>query len=107
MKKPSQIEPCPYCKAEVYCAMPTKASEDTPKPCKAVLHVGPGHQSRVSCCITGWHRQHHSGINENYFWSHQKFSGFFDESPESEGEIEPRPKRRKAARRQEKGGRKR
>ena len=67
------------------------------KPCKAVIHHGPGHQSRSECDKLGPHKQH--SFRGEMFWSAKSygkrkdkngkkmcFSGYFDESPEAEGE---------------------
>lgn len=50
--------------------------------CPATINVGPGHQSKLHCAVTGPHEQH-SDIGGYYYWTKKHaFSGFFDESPE-------------------------
>lgn len=60
--------------------------------CKAQIGHGPGHQSRSTCEVTGQHRQH--ATRELYWTKKKAFSGYFDESPEREGEPDPRRAKR-------------
>lgn len=55
----------------------------TDKPCRAILGVGPGHQSKAQCERRGKHIQHWDS-NMGYYWTRQKFSGYFDDSPEEQ-----------------------
>lgn len=63
--------------------MTTKKPSDRQKKCKAILHVGPGHQSRAECERRGPHLQHWDS-NMGFYWTKQKFSVFFDDSPEDQ-----------------------
>lgn len=59
--------------------------------CPAIIRHGPGHQSKTHCQKLIPHKQHYAEIrSENYYWSADEVcSGFFDESPEEEDELEP------------------
>ena len=51
--------------------------------CKAVLHHGPGHQSRAHCYLSGEHEIHkaqHLATGEESTWTGMDgFTGFFDD----------------------------
>ena len=51
--------------------------------CGAKLGVGPGHQSTARCERRGKHSQHWD-TNMGFYWTKQKFSGYFDDSPEEQ-----------------------
>lgn len=72
---------------QVRIVMVPKPSES--KPCGAVIHHGPGHQTKSFCEMRGEHNQHTAC---GHFWSTKHaFSGYFDNSPEEQGE----PRRKK------------
>lgn len=57
--------------------------------CTAVIHHGPGHQSKGQCERTDVHSQHRYTVpgGDTYYWhGPESFSGFFDESLEEEEE---------------------
>lgn len=53
--------------------------------CKAVIHHGPGHQSRTHCHVKGEHDVHeavYGSFRQVATWrGNEVFSGFFDEPP--------------------------
>lgn len=53
--------------------------------CKAIIHHGPGHQSRTHCEAKGQHEIHravYGSMRQYAEWQQQEiFSGFFDEPP--------------------------
>jgi hypothetical protein len=54
--------------------------------CTAEIWTGPGHQTRRKCAARGPHDQHFDSGGD-YFWTTKKaYSGFFNESPQHEGE---------------------
>jgi hypothetical protein len=59
--------------------------------CKAVLHHGPGHQSKAYCKIIGKHSIHYTtyGNEISCYWKgDEAITGYFDEPPETSDKLQ-------------------